>query len=243
MISIKGWQEFSMLDWPGKLASVIFLPGCNFRCPFCHNHVLVREPESLEDIPLPKIISGCKARPGWMDGIVVSGGEPTIHPELPALLDTIKSHGLGVKLDTNGSRPDVVREVILQGLVDHLAMDVKAPLEPELYARMAGVPIDPETLGESIDVILTSGLPHTFRTTVVPGLIGRAEIRRLAAALRGARRLVLQNFDPRDALDPSWRALTPLPEDELQAMSDEIDGLLGGGGPAGGLETAAGGGI
>lgn len=226
MISIKSHIEFSLLDWPGRIASVIFLPGCNFRCPFCHNHALVLEPDSLEDIPIKEVIRNCRERAPWIDGIVVSGGEPTIHPWLPDMLEILKENDLCVKLDTNGSRPAVLMRLIKDGLVDHIAMDVKAPLDKNCYSIMAGVPVDIEAIRGSIDLLIFSGIEHTFRTTVVPGRITEADIVDIAGKLTGSSGLVLQNFKPEHALDPALRSVKIMPEEELQRLSSKIDSII-----------------
>jgi pyruvate formate lyase activating enzyme len=198
---VKAWLETSLLDWPGKVAAVVFLPGCNFRCPFCHNHRLVTAPGEMPDIPLDDILTRLGDLAGWVDGVVVSGGEPTLHQGLPDLLRTFRAAGLLVKLDTNGSRPDVLARLLAEGLVDHVAMDVKAPLEPERYARLAGREVDLEAIRASIRIIRSSGLPHTFRTTAVPGWHAPGDMESIAALLPGSAHLV-QSFRPGETLLP-----------------------------------------
>jgi pyruvate formate lyase activating enzyme len=222
MYGIKGVLDFSLLDWPGRMSTVIFLSGCNFRCPFCHNHALVLEPESLVDITLESALEQTRAHPDWITGVVISGGEPTTHPRLLEMMSAIKTRGLGIKLDTNGSRPKVVEEVISSGLVDHIAMDVKAPLDDFLYTRLAGTRVDPAAIRKSIDLIVSSGLDHTFRTTVIPGVLTEEHLLNMAGSLPAGEKLVLQAFDPADALDSDWRSLDAMNEEDLQ----RLDALL-----------------
>lgn len=137
---IKGFIETSFLDWRGLISAVLFLPGCNFACPYCHNFTLVSDPDSLMSLPLDSVLDRLRPFVGWIDGVVVSGGEPTLHPGLEELLGLIHQEGFQVKLDTNGYRPEVVKRVVEAGLVDMVAMDVKAPLEPWPTAAVAARP-------------------------------------------------------------------------------------------------------
>ncbi|MHB8836274.1 MAG: anaerobic ribonucleoside-triphosphate reductase activating protein [Candidatus Methylomirabilia bacterium] len=213
--AIKGFLETSFLDWPGRLAAVVFLGGCNFRCPFCHNAELVLEPQRLPSIPLEAVLGRLRALRGWVDGIVVSGGEPTISPRLPELLRRIRAEGFEVKLDTNGSCPDVLAKLIARGLVQAIDMDVKAPLEPALYAALAGVPVRVELVRASVDLIRLSGLPHRFRTTYVPGLLDHAAIGRLRASTPPGSAHVLQGFNPKRVLDPGLRCVAAPTAEEM----------------------------
>jgi len=215
---VKGFIESSFLDWPGKVASVVFLPGCNFRCPFCHNHALVLGPDSIADIPLGTVLASLDTVKGWVDGVVVSGGEPTLHPDLEGMLTSIKQAGFAVKLDTNGSRPDVIRHLLGQRLIDAVAMDIKAPLDPAAYELAAGVPVDVGAIRQSIALLMDSGLEVTFRATVVPGLHDEAAVTEMARTVKG--RLILQEFRPDDALDPAYRLIKPFGPDVMGRLRD-----------------------
>src|SRR5512135_851580 len=150
MIEIKGFLETSFLDWPGKLCSVLFLPLCNFRCPYCHNHPLVFHPEQYADISLEVVLNRLRSLKNWIDGVCISGGEPTLHRGLPLLIQEIKRKKFLVKLDTNGSNPQMLRDLIENKSIDFVSMDVKAPLDPFHYSRSAGVPINMKPILESI---------------------------------------------------------------------------------------------
>ena len=214
---IKGFLETSFLDWPGRLAAVLFLGGCNFRCPFCHNAELVLEPHRVPSIPLSAVLERLRGLRGWVDGVVVSGGEPTLSPRLPELLGRLRAAGYQVKLDTNGSHPDVLARLIGRSLVQAVDMDLKAPLEPAAYALLAGVPVRLELIRASLEVLRHAGLSHRFRTTYVPGLLDDAAIGRLRAAVPAGSPFVLQGFNPHRVLDAALGDVAaPAPEELLR---------------------------
>ncbi len=200
-MKIGGFQPFTLSDFPGHLAAVVFTQGCNFKCPFCHNATLLPRMAN-QDVMLPEteVLGFLHARRGLLDGVVVSGGEPTLQPGLPAFLKRVKAIGYKTKLDTNGSRPQVLAALVEAGLLDYIAMDVKAPLDQ--YARLAGVTVSVRDLEESIALIAWSRLPHEFRTTVVPALLDARQIADIRATLPGGSQHRLQQFVPENALDP-----------------------------------------
>jgi len=181
---IAGYHPTTLLDWPGRLAAIVFLPRCNFRCPFCHAGHLLGDPP--ETIPLEAVLAHLAEREGWLDGVVICGGEPTLWPALGGLCRRFRDAGLAVKLDTNGTRPDVLASLLADGLVDAVAMDVKAPLDAR-YARAAGVEaVDLDALRRSIALLAASAVEVEFRTTVVPTLLAEAEIRAIGETLAAA---------------------------------------------------------
>ena len=204
-LNIKGFLETSFLDWPGMIASVIFLAGCNYRCPFCHNHGLVLSHQDYPTLDWGAIKARLTRFTGWIDGVVITGGEPTLSPGLADLIREIKDAGFMVKLDTNGSRPEVVSALMAEGLLDHVAMDVKAPLDELSYARASGRHGFLEQVKESLALLSGSGVPYTLRTTVVPGLHSEQDVLHLASQLKDAPKWILQNFNPDNALDCSYR--------------------------------------
>ena len=207
-LEIKGFVETSLCDWDGCISSVVFLPRCNFRCPFCQNGELILDWERLPTIDLETVTGYLRAHSDWIDGVVVTGGEPTLWDDLSGLLETFRALGMKVKLDTNGSRPEVVRGFIRKGLVDFIAMDIKAPLD-ERYSEAAGVEAPLDKIKESIEIVSGFGRTYEFRTTLVPGLVGEEEIRLIAEAVEGAHRLVLQRFVPENSLDNRFRGAVP----------------------------------
>jgi pyruvate formate lyase activating enzyme len=226
-VSIKGFLETSFLDWPGKLAAVVFLPGCNFRCPFCHNHELVEAGQDLPEVPLSLILDRLEKLRGWVDGVVVTGGEPTLQVGLPDLLRVFREAGFLVKLDTNGSRPDVLGRLIGEELIDGVDMDLKAPLEKELYDRLAGVSVDLAALGRSVELLRSARLPHRFRTTYVPGLLDEPSIRELARFVAPSSEYVLQPFDPRRTLDAALGETPPPGDEEMGRLRDLVSEAAG----------------
>ena len=164
---IAGLQKMTLLDYPGKVACTVFLAGCNFRCPFCHNSQLL-EGGVQEYMTMDAFLAFLEGRKGLLDGVCVTGGEPTLSPELPRLLQAIKTMGFAVKLDTNGSRPQILRALAEQGLIDHVAMDVKN--SPARYSLIAGREVELSALEESLRFLLTSGISYELRTTLVEPL-------------------------------------------------------------------------
>ena len=203
---IAGLQKTTLLDFPGKVACTVFLAGCNFRCPFCQNGGLV---EGLSDqIPVSEdeIFRVLKKRRGVLSGVCVTGGEPTLQPDLPVFLQKIKELGYLVKLDTNGYRPDVIATLHREGLLDYVAMDIKSG--PEGYAAAAGLPgLDLDRIRESVSWLRGCGLPYEFRTTVVKELHTRDDILSIGHWLAGSRAYFLQSYRDSDAvLRPGYSA-------------------------------------
>jgi pyruvate formate lyase activating enzyme len=223
-LSIKGFLPTSLLDWPGRICAVLFLAGCNFRCPFCHNVGLVREADGFPGVDWGLISAHLEARRGWIDGVCITGGEPTLHAQLPRLAEEIRSLGLLVKLDTNGSRPEVLRLLAGEGRVDHFSMDVKTSLGKYPLATRSRVSV--EAILRSIDIIKGSGIEHEFRCTVVPGLVDLADLRQMAQRLMGAEVLTLQQFRAAETLDPSFGSLKPYPDETLLQWAEQLSPFL-----------------
>ncbi len=196
-----GFQPFTLTDFPKRTAAIVFTQGCNFRCPFCHNIDLVPAlPSKGEAITADEIIEFLKQRTGQLDGVVITGGEPCIQKGLPEFCKLLKLMGYEVKIDTNGSRPDMIRLLFQQNLVDFIAMDIKAPLES--YSRLAGVDIEAETIMESIDLIAASGIPHLFRTTFVKTLLNDNDAEKITKLVPSGSRHLFQEFRPERVLRP-----------------------------------------
>ena len=191
---ISGIQKLTLLDYPGKVACTMFTSGCNFRCPFCHNALLVL-PEKIEESFLTEdeIMSFLKKRFGVLDGVAVTGGEPLLHADMPQLLEKIKAIGYKVKLDTNGSNPKLLREIIEAGLVDRVAMDIKNA--PEAYGKTIGIEnYDISKVEESKNLLLGGAVEYEFRTTVVKGLHTKESLVSAAKWIEGAKEYYLQQF-------------------------------------------------
>jgi len=213
-----GAQWTTVIDYPGVVASTLFTVGCNLRCPFCHNPELV-DPERLAGaLDLPAVVERLRERVGFLDGVVITGGEPTIHPGLAAFATSLKDLGYLVKLDTNGTRPEVVRRLLEERRADYIAMDVKAPLDR--YAELAGTDVDIGAIERSIAGIVEAAPEHEFRTTVAPTL-GQEDILRIAELLReaGARRFFLQPYRVPETglLDRTWMQRSALSLGEIES--------------------------
>lgn len=217
---IKGFIETSFLDWKGELSSVIFFSGCNFRCPFCHNSDLVLHPDALEDVYLEQIILTLRKYKQWVDRVVVTGGEPTIHMGLFTALGYLKREGMKVKLDTNGSSPSTLRGLVHEGLIDYIAMDIKGPLDR--YSKWCGTDVDRNSIEESIRFIMENGLDYEFRMTVVPQFHTEEDVYAVAEYLRAADRFYLQEFRPRKCIDPSFLSIEPFSKDTFERLNNSI---------------------
>ncbi|MCX5782015.1 MAG: anaerobic ribonucleoside-triphosphate reductase activating protein [Elusimicrobia bacterium] len=193
-MKIGGFQKFSLIDYPGKIAAVIFTQGCNFRCPYCHNPELVL-PELFEEGPsVDEILKFLEFRKGKLEAVVITGGEPTLQNDLSGIIKRINELGYSVKLDTNGTNPDVLKSLIDQKLIDYIAMDIKAPFEK--YDELAGIKSDLKKIKESIRLIMISGIDYEFRTTVVKYLLTEKDVEILKAEFSNAKRYVLKDFNP-----------------------------------------------
>jgi pyruvate formate lyase activating enzyme len=220
---IKGWVKSSLLDFPGRIAASLFSGGCNFRCPNCHNAELVLHPQDLPDLTEAEIWAFLEQRRGLLDGVVLSGGEPTLEPDLLDFASRVHRLGFLVKLDTNGYLPDVLEEAIEQGVVDYVAMDVKAPLER--YAEASGRAVEAKRLARSVELLIeqgraAEGVEYEFRTTVVPGILQEEDILRIGEWIAGARAYYLQQFVPRNTLDPWMMEQHPYAADRIRAMAE-----------------------
>ena len=210
-----GWQKSSLIDFPGKISAVLFTKGCTFRCPFCHNPSLVL-PASIPSIDEKEVFAFLNQRRGKLDGIVITGGEPTIHEGLSSFIRTVKQMGFCVKLDTNGSRPEVVEALLKDKTVDYWAIDRKASLRR--YAQLAGVPVDMEAIVHTSQLIMDTADAYEFRTTVIREFHPLEEVVQIAKELQGAKSLILQRFRPEVTLDPAFKKATAYADEEMEPL-------------------------
>jgi pyruvate formate lyase activating enzyme len=195
---IGGLQKFSLIDYPGRISSIVFTQGCNFRCPYCHNPELVDPAQYGPVLPEEEVFSFLERRRGKLEAVTVTGGEPTLQKDLERFLQQIKKMGYLVKVDTNGSNPDVLERLIRGRLVDYLAMDVKGPFKK--YERITNVKVKTAKIRRSIELITTSGIKHEFRTTVVRSQLDNEDLIATAELLKKGL-YVLQSFVPAKSLD------------------------------------------
>lgn len=211
-----GFQKTSLIDYPDRVASVLFTGGCNLRCPYCHNGELVHSyagPFLEEDDVLEALLE----RKHFVDSVVVTGGEPTIHDGLPGFLARLKERGFNVKLDTNGFKPDVLRSCLSS--LDYVAMDVKT--SPEKYSELGASSIEP--LVESIEIIKSSGVDYEFRCTSVPGFVEAETIREMGELVKGAKRFVFQQFRPEKTLDPVYYDVKPHSDEHIRVLGEIME--------------------
>jgi pyruvate formate lyase activating enzyme len=221
---IGGLVKFSLNDYPGKTSAVVFTRGCNFRCRYCHNPELVLPEKYISEIPLDEVYSFLESRKNKLEAVCITGGEPTQHLDLKEMLQKIKKMGFFVKLDTNGSRPEIIEEIIKGECIDYIAMDIKAPFED--YMKITGVQIDSEKLKKSIELIINSGLPHEFRTTIVKTLTSFDDLRKIAQSIKGADNYFLQKFVSSKLNDPSLINEVSYSERELNELANEFSSFV-----------------
>lgn len=198
---IGGLQKTSLIDFPGKVSCVCFVSGCNFRCPYCHNPELVHHP-GRSFLDEDTFLAFIRERRGFLDGVVISGGEPTLQNDLPAFLSLIKREGYAVKLDTNGSQPRMIRELMGKRLLDYVAMDIKT--DPSLYPQFIQRKIDPDVIRSSVNLIMASGIAYEFRTTCVRPFVDAETVGTIGRLIRGCSLYVLQPFRQTRVLDPDF---------------------------------------
>lgn len=215
-MKICGLQKTTLLDFPGHVAATVFTGGCNFRCPFCHNSELILPEDFMEE---EDILQTLKKRAGMLEGVCITGGEPTLQKDLPLFLEKLKAMGYAVKLDTNGYQPAVLQELCRSGLVDSVAMDIKGA--PESYASIAGIPeLELSRIEESVRYLMGRPVPYEFRTTVVPELHREEDFSEIGAWLAGADAYYLQAYkDSEYVLD---RRFTPPSKEWMEALKNRL---------------------
>jgi pyruvate formate lyase activating enzyme len=196
---IKGFQKLSLIDYPDKLCATIFVGNCNFRCGYCYNKDLVLHANQLTTIPENLVLNFLDKRKSFLDGLCIGGGEPTLHDDLPNFLIRVKKLGYAIKIDTNGSNPSMLQQLINTGLIDYCAMDIKAPLQK--YVQVTNVPVDIGLIKQSITILKKGAIDYEFRTTVTPDILSLKDIAELVSDLQNAKRYVIQQFVPGHTLD------------------------------------------
>jgi pyruvate formate lyase activating enzyme len=213
MLPVKGFQKMSMVDYPGKLCSVVFVANCNFRCPYCQNPDLILNYRNLPSIPERKVLEYLKKRRKWVDGVCITGGEPCLHEDLAGFIRKLKSMRFLVKLDTNGSNPEILGDLIRNRFLDYIAMDIKAPLKR--YSEVAGVKVNVLNVRKSAALVMKSGIDYEFRTTVLPRLFGEDDMVSIGRWLKGARLYCIHQFRSLVTLDKAYQKEKAYPEEKL----------------------------
>ncbi len=213
-MKIGGLQQCSLIDYPGKIVAIVFTVGCNFRCPYCHNPELVNE--TCDEIDTEKIFAFLKTRIGRLDGVTITGGEPTMHEDLKFFIKKIKKMGFLVKLDTNGTNPNIVKELIEEKLIDYVAMDIKGPLNE--YSKIVDRPVDIYKIKESIILLKKNLVSYEFRTTVVKALLSPEDIEQIGKDISGAKTYYFQKFVPTKILNPAFIKKTTYSDNEFKEL-------------------------
>lgn len=220
-VPIGGVQKVSLVDYPGQVAAALFTIGCNMRCGYCHNPELVLPDRYADTIAEEDVLLFLESRKGKLDGVVISGGEPTIHWGLPALVARIKAMGFLVKLDSNGTHPDMIARMLREKMLDFVAMDIKGPLEK--YQAIAAYPIDTAAVQRTIELLRCSDIEYEFRTTVVKSQLAPGDFTEIGELIKGAPRFALQRFRPGKTLHPAFRHETTYSDEEFEAIKEMLE--------------------
>lgn len=224
-MEIRGFIENSLLEWEGKIACVVFVPRCNLRCKYCHAAHLLGATK-LENIEQEQILSYMRQHAGWVDGAVITGGEPTLRKgELVDFCEKVQDAGLEVMLETNGTQPYWIKRLLTEGSIQAITMDVKAPLRKEEYSRVTDRNVEVDDLKRSMELIMEADIPYEFRITVVPDLVGEDELRRMAPDLEGAEKVALQNFQPNNCLDSTLQEVFPYTPEQMDHLASQLQGV------------------
>jgi len=218
---IGGFQKVSLIDYPGKICAIIFTQGCNFRCPYCHNPELINLSDSQNLINEEEVLLFLKMRKGKLDAVVITGGEPTLQQDLIEFLRKIREMGYLIKLDTNGSYPELIEKIIKLKIVNYLTMDVKAPLEK--YREITNSKVNPDIIKKSIESIMKSGSDYEFRTTLVKSQLNKEDIIEIGKLIKDSKLYVLQKFVPSKTLNPKFLNETTYSDEEFEYFK----GILG----------------
>lgn len=222
---IAGLQKLTLIDYPGKIAATVFTHGCNFRCHFCHNPELIHGMRNAR-IPEEEFFSFLEKRKGLLDGVCVTGGEPTLQPELLGFLKKIRSLGFLVKLDSNGTNPDLLERAIKENLVQYIAMDIKHSMKK--YHEAVGTSFHPKNIQKSIDLLKKGFIDYEFRTTAVPGIHAEDDFSDIARELSGAKKYFLQEYRESKVYNPEYLKKISKTSLDLEAIKKSIEFLLPG---------------
>jgi pyruvate formate lyase activating enzyme len=220
-MKIGGLQRVSLIDYPGLISAVVFLQGCNFKCSYCHNPELVDPGLFQPCLRETDIFDFLETRKGKLDAVSITGGEPTLQDKLPAFIKQIRKMGFAVKMDTNGSQPKVIRNLLAEKLLEFIAMDIKAPLEK--YKDIVKAAVNPDSIKESINLILEAKIPYEFRTTIVESQLGENDILQIGKLIAGADHYVLQNFVSTKTLDKKFLKEKPFSDEKLQKIKSHLE--------------------
>jgi pyruvate formate lyase activating enzyme len=219
-MQIGGLQKVSLMEYPGKISAIAFTQGCNFRCPYCHNPELVDPDLYGECLSEEEVVSFLERRKGKLEAVTITGGEPTIHHDLIDFIKCVRKIGYLIKLDTNGSFPEVLEQLISSRLVDYVAMDMKGPLHK--YKMVTKSKIDVDKIRQSIEMIMKSGVPYEFRTTIPKSLLQEDDLLEMGRILRNASCYILQQFVPTKTLDKQFLKHKAYSQEEMENFREKL---------------------
>ncbi|KAF0158987.1 MAG: pyruvate formate lyase activating enzyme [Syntrophaceae bacterium] len=220
-MKIGGLQKVSLIDYPGKISAIIFTQGCNFRCPYCHNPELVEQKLYRPCLSEKDILAFLTTRQGKLDAVTITGGEPTLQKDLIPFIKKIRNMGFAVKLDSNGSQPDVLASMIQERLLDFVALDVKAPIEK--YQSVVQIPVAIDVIRESIRLVLKAKIQHEFRTTILASLLTAKDILAIVREIAGAKRYALQKFQPARTLNKRYIQEKTYSDEEFLKIKKQLE--------------------
>ena len=220
---VAGLQKLSLVDFPGQISAVIFLQGCNFKCGYCQNPDLIAGKGS-SIVNEAEVLQYLTKRKDKIGGVVITGGEPTVHGDLAGFLEKIAMTGLKIKLDTNGSNPAVLKSLLASGILDYVAVDIKTSFQKyDLFSCRSGTQRD---IAETVRICLDSNIPYEFRTTCAPGVLDLDDFREIGKEVKGARKYCLQQFRPDITFDPAFSKVKPFTAPEIQSFVDVLSGYV-----------------
>ncbi len=223
-MQIVGLQKTTLVDYPGKVACTLFTPGCNFRCPYCHNPELIKPTHQYQIIPEDEFLQWLSSRKGWLDGVCVTGGEPTLQKDLPEFARKVKDLGFLFKLDSNGTNPQMLEKMLDAGLIDFVAMDIKAPLED--YSKATKVSVVEADIKKSVELIRTRAPDYEFRTTVGPAWYSADYAKRIGEWLKGSKAYYIQQYVAGNTLDPEL-SQTTFSKEQLEDLAKILKPYFG----------------
>jgi len=217
---IGGLQKSSLIDFPEKIAAIVFTQGCNFKCPYCHNPELIKNKGAEANILAPSFFEFLKTRTGKLDGVVITGGEPTLHKDLPEFIREVKKLGFCVKLDTNGTNPEMLQLLLDENLIDYMAMDIKSPIDK--YSKTVCAMLDVGSVLKSINILKNSSIEYEFRTTVVKSQLLPKDFEQIGEMIEGAQKYYLQKFVPTKTLNEEFLTQSTYSDEEFEIIASNM---------------------
>ena len=222
-MQINGFEGVSLVDYPGKVCSIIYTSPCNFKCPFCHNPDLISVNNNV--LKADAILADIAERAGFIEGVTITGGEPTLQLDLSEFAAALKSLNFLVKLDTNGYRPQAIKGLLDKKLIDYIAMDIKT--SPDKYSRACGTKVELNKIKESISLIMNSGIDYEFRTTIVPGYVDMEDADKIGDMIKGAKRFTVQQFNNAKTYNPAMKNTVPYTENMIVQFAEKMKQYAG----------------